>query len=81
MEKPAEFDLFDRHGEVDPQLDLSNGYLIVVQHSVTTEYEQSYQNTEETLHAIKASGSGQTSMPDLMRHPAASGHSANCTQP
>jgi UDP-hydrolysing UDP-N-acetyl-D-glucosamine 2-epimerase len=44
--------LFKRHGGVGEKLDLSGGYLVVAQHPVTTEYDESRAHIEETLHAI-----------------------------
>jgi len=46
--------LFDGYGGVGEKLDLSGGYLVVLQHPVTTEYDESRQHVEETLHAISA---------------------------
>ena len=48
--------LFDGYGGVGERLDLSGGYLVVLQHPVTTEYDESRQHVEETLHAIAAIG-------------------------
>ena len=48
-----DFDPFERYGGVGPREDLSNGYLVVMQHPVTTEYEGSRQQVEETLYAVK----------------------------
>lgn len=45
-------DLFDRYGGVGPVFDLANGYLVVMQHPVTTEYQAARQQIEETLWAI-----------------------------
>jgi UDP-hydrolysing UDP-N-acetyl-D-glucosamine 2-epimerase len=46
--------LFERYGGVGRRFDLANGYVVVLQHPVTTEYEQSRLQIEETLHAIAA---------------------------
>jgi len=46
------FDPFQKYGGVGKNLDLSKGYLVVMQHPVTTEYEQSRQHIEETLEAV-----------------------------
>jgi UDP-hydrolysing UDP-N-acetyl-D-glucosamine 2-epimerase len=55
LEDPAlDFDVFDRYGGVGPRADLSNGYLVVMQHPVTTEYEQARQHVTETLQVVKA---------------------------
>ena len=48
-----EFDPFERYGGVGADLDLESSYLVVMQHPVTTEYELSRQQIEETLLAIK----------------------------
>jgi UDP-hydrolysing UDP-N-acetyl-D-glucosamine 2-epimerase len=47
-----DFDPYEKYGGVGANPDLKNGYLVVMQHPVTTEYEASRQNVEETLHAI-----------------------------
>jgi UDP-hydrolysing UDP-N-acetyl-D-glucosamine 2-epimerase len=47
-----DFDPFQKYGGVGENIDISQGYLVVMQHPVTTEYEQSKQQTLETLHAI-----------------------------
>src|SRR5687768_5385857 len=55
--KPAlDFDPFERYGGVGPRGDLSRGYLVVLQHPVTTEYEEARQQVEETLYAVKDMG-------------------------
>lgn len=48
-----DFDPFERYGGVGPKFDLRGGYLVVMQHPVTTEYEQSRAHVLETLQAIK----------------------------
>jgi UDP-hydrolysing UDP-N-acetyl-D-glucosamine 2-epimerase len=48
--------LFDAYGGVGERPDLSNGYIVVLQHPVTTEYEASRKHIEETLHAVAESG-------------------------
>lgn len=47
-----DFQPFDKYGGVGPALDLSDGYLVVMQHPVTTEYEASRFNIEQTLEAV-----------------------------
>jgi UDP-hydrolysing UDP-N-acetyl-D-glucosamine 2-epimerase len=55
--RPAlDFDPFVKYGGVGPQTDLSKGYLVVMQHPVTTEYEEARQQVEETLYAATAAG-------------------------
>ena len=51
-----DFDPFEKYGGVGPTNDLSNGYLVVMQHPVTTEYEDARQQVEETLYAVKDFG-------------------------
>jgi UDP-hydrolysing UDP-N-acetyl-D-glucosamine 2-epimerase len=48
--------LFEGYGGVGERLDLSRGYVVVLQHPVTTEYEKSRRNVEETLRAVSATG-------------------------
>jgi UDP-hydrolysing UDP-N-acetyl-D-glucosamine 2-epimerase len=48
-----DFDPFVKYGGVGPATDLSRGYLVVMQHPVTTEYEEARQQVEETLYAVK----------------------------
>jgi len=47
-----DFNLFEKYGGSGKKLDLSNGYLVVMQHPVTTEYDHSRQHIEITLQAI-----------------------------
>lgn len=54
--RPLDFSPFERYGGVGPHLDLSGGYLVVMQHPVTTEYDQSKRHAEETLYAVKDLG-------------------------
>ena len=51
-----DFDPFKRYGGVGPREDLSKGYLVVMQHPVTTEYEEARQQVDETLYAVKDAG-------------------------
>ena len=50
------FDPFERYGGVGPREDLSKGYLVVMQHPVTTEYEEARHQVEETLYAVRDVG-------------------------
>jgi UDP-hydrolysing UDP-N-acetyl-D-glucosamine 2-epimerase len=51
--RPAlDFDPFEKYGGVGPKADLSDGYLVVMQHPVTTEHEEARTQVEETLHAV-----------------------------
>jgi UDP-hydrolysing UDP-N-acetyl-D-glucosamine 2-epimerase len=55
--QPAlDFDPFVRYGGVGPNTDLSRGYLVVMQHPVTTEYEEARRQVEETLYAVTTMG-------------------------
>ncbi|HHY89236.1 MAG TPA: UDP-N-acetylglucosamine 2-epimerase (hydrolyzing) [Chloroflexi bacterium] len=47
---------FEKYGGVGAEVDLSNGYLVVMQHPVTTEYKLARQQVTETLHAIHEMG-------------------------
>lgn len=48
--------LFAGYGGVGERPDLSQGYLVVLQHPVTTEYAESRRHVEETLHAVSEIG-------------------------
>jgi UDP-hydrolysing UDP-N-acetyl-D-glucosamine 2-epimerase len=55
--RPAlDFDPFEKYGGVGEKPDLSRGYLVVMQHPVTTEYDEARQQVEETLYAVKDTG-------------------------
>jgi UDP-hydrolysing UDP-N-acetyl-D-glucosamine 2-epimerase len=47
------FDPFEKYGGVGERPDLSNGYLVVMQHPVTTEYDQARNHVLETLSAVE----------------------------
>lgn len=49
-----DFNPYKRYGGVGEQPDISQGYLVVMQHPVTTEYAASKQQVQETLWAIHA---------------------------
>lgn len=49
-------DLFARYGGVGREFDVSQGYIIVMQHPVTTEYRDASQQIYETLHAVSDIG-------------------------
>ena len=51
-EEGLDFDPFEKYGGVGEKVDLSGGYLVVVQHPVTTEYELARHHVTETLHAV-----------------------------
>ena len=46
------FNPYQKYGGVGAEPDLTNGYLVVMQHPVTTEYQDSRRHIEETLLAI-----------------------------
>lgn len=50
------FDPLRKYGGVGAELDLSEGYLVVVQHPVTTEYELARDHINETLKAVNELG-------------------------
>ena len=52
--KTLSFDPYEKYGGVGAKPDLSNGYLVVMQHPVTTEYQDSRKHVEATLQAIHA---------------------------
>lgn len=54
LEQPAlDFDPFVKYGGVGPILNLPPGYLIIMQHPVTTEYSVARKQITETLHAVR----------------------------
>lgn len=56
-ENPAlDFDPYEKYGGVGANPDLSNGYIVVMQHPVTNEYQDSRKHINETLYAIKDIG-------------------------
>lgn len=58
LEQPdLDFDPFERYGGVGADVDLNrDGYIVVMQHPVTTEYQQARTHAFETLHAVRDSG-------------------------
>lgn len=57
LKNPAlNFNPFERYGGVGNSIDLEAGYLVVMQHPVTTEYQQARNHTFETLYAVKEIG-------------------------
>lgn len=52
----ASFDPIERYGGVGDGIGLDQGYLMVMQHPVTTEYKDSRRQTHETLEAIAELG-------------------------
>ncbi len=55
-ENGLNYDPLDKYGGVGSQINWKNGYLVVMQHPVTTEYSKSRENVMETLYAVKESG-------------------------
>ncbi len=54
LRDPAlDFDPFVKYGGVGPGFDYSSGYLVVMQHPVTTEYEEARQHVTATLEAVR----------------------------
>jgi UDP-hydrolysing UDP-N-acetyl-D-glucosamine 2-epimerase len=51
-----DFDPIEKYGGVGEPLDLTNGYLVVMQHPVTTEYESARRHVLETLYAVRDTG-------------------------
>jgi UDP-hydrolysing UDP-N-acetyl-D-glucosamine 2-epimerase len=51
-----DFDPFEKYGGVGARLDVSGGYVVVMQHPVTTEYDGAREQTVETLHAVRDFG-------------------------
>jgi GDP/UDP-N,N'-diacetylbacillosamine 2-epimerase (hydrolysing) len=49
----GELNVFEDYTGVGARFDLSGGFIVVMQHPVTTEYEASRRNIEETLHAVQ----------------------------
>jgi UDP-hydrolysing UDP-N-acetyl-D-glucosamine 2-epimerase len=50
------FDPFQKYGGVGPRLDISPGYVVVMQHPVTTEYGLARRHVTETLRAVSELG-------------------------
>jgi UDP-hydrolysing UDP-N-acetyl-D-glucosamine 2-epimerase len=48
-----DFDPFEKYYGVGSKVDLSDGYLVVMQHPVTTEYELAREQVSETLYAVR----------------------------
>ena len=50
------FDVFEKYGGVGVPMDISKGYVVVMQHPVTTEYQLARQHALETLRAVREVG-------------------------
>lgn len=48
-----DFDPYEKYGGVGAKPDYRQGYVVVMQHPVTNEYQQSRQHVEETLQAVR----------------------------
>jgi UDP-hydrolysing UDP-N-acetyl-D-glucosamine 2-epimerase len=56
LERPGlDFDPTEKYGGIGASVDCSNGYLVVMQHPVTTEYSLARQHVLETLHTVRKS--------------------------
>jgi UDP-hydrolysing UDP-N-acetyl-D-glucosamine 2-epimerase len=55
-EKRLNFDPLQKYGGVGKNIDWENGYLVVMQHPVTTEYNHAREHILETLYAVRESG-------------------------
>jgi UDP-hydrolysing UDP-N-acetyl-D-glucosamine 2-epimerase len=51
-----DFDPFEKYGGVGSVVDMSKGYIVVLQHPVTTEYDMARKQVTETLYAVKNIG-------------------------
>lgn len=57
LEHPdLDFDPFERYGGVGEKIDVGDGYIVVLQHPVTTEYERARAHVWETLRAVRDLG-------------------------
>lgn len=56
LQPALNFDVFERYGGVGAELDMSKGYMVVMQHPVTTEYAEARKHIDLTLTAIHALG-------------------------
>jgi UDP-hydrolysing UDP-N-acetyl-D-glucosamine 2-epimerase len=55
--RPAlDFEPFEKYGGVGDRVDLADGFLVVMQHPVTTEYDEARRQVDETLYAVRALG-------------------------
>jgi len=55
-DKALTFDPFEKYGGVGPKMDISKGYVVVLQHPVTTEYERARAHVTETIQAVNELG-------------------------
>lgn len=54
--KPDPTEILARYGGVGAEVDISKGYIVVMQHPVTTEYQQAHDQITETLVAVSEGG-------------------------
>ncbi len=50
------FDPFERYQGTGPRFDYKNGYLVVMQHPVTTEYDKAFSQANKTIQAVQKIG-------------------------
>ncbi|MBU4277668.1 MAG: UDP-N-acetylglucosamine 2-epimerase (hydrolyzing) [Proteobacteria bacterium] len=55
-DRALDFDPTEKYGGVGAEVDISKGYLVVMQHPVTTEHNLAREHINQTLAAVKASG-------------------------
>lgn len=55
-EKELDFDPLQKYGGVGKNINWKDGYLVVMQHPVTSEYEKAREHIIETLYAVRDSG-------------------------
>jgi UDP-hydrolysing UDP-N-acetyl-D-glucosamine 2-epimerase len=55
-DKSLNFNPFKKYGGVGSEMDISNGYVVVLQHPVTTEYVMAREHVNETLNAVNDLG-------------------------
>lgn len=56
LDPTLNFHVFEKYGGVGATMDISKGYIVVMQHPVTTEYELAREHTFETLYAVRDVG-------------------------
>ena len=52
-ETPLGYDIYEKYGGVGAEVDISGKFVVVMQHPVTTEYEQARQQISTTLEAVR----------------------------
>lgn len=52
-ETPLGYDIYEKYGGVGVEVDISGQFVVVMQHPVTTEYEQARQQISTTLEAVR----------------------------